>query len=142
MWIFTIDILFQNGLTPLHLCAQEDCVEVAKILVRNGADANAVTKVCINFFLTLLSLRNNDCVIIFLIVFPYQAGYTPLHIASHFGQLNMVRFLLSQKVKIDAATSTGYTSLHQAAQQGNSAIVAVLLDNGASPNSKNNVRRI
>jgi ankyrin repeat protein len=51
----------------------------------------------------------------------------------------MVRFLLSQKVKIDTATSTGYTPLHQAAQQGNSAIVAVLLDNGASPNSKNNV---
>lgn len=30
---------------PLHLCAQEDCVEVAKILVKNGADTNAVTKV-------------------------------------------------------------------------------------------------
>lgn len=51
----------------------------------------------------------------------------------------MVRYLLSQKVKVDCTTSTGYTPLHQAAQQGNSAIVAVLLDNGASPDSKNNV---
>lgn len=51
----------------------------------------------------------------------------------------MVRFLLSQKAKVDTITSTGYTPLHQAAQQGNSAIVAVLLDNGASPETKNNV---
>lgn len=51
----------------------------------------------------------------------------------------MVRFLLSNKTKVDTATSTGYTPLHQAAQQGNSAIVAVLLDNGASPDTKNNV---
>lgn len=68
-----------------------------------------------------------------------QAGYTPLHIASHFGQLNMVRYLLSQKVNVECSTATGYTPLHQAAQQGNSAIVAILLDSGASPDSKNNV---
>lgn len=51
----------------------------------------------------------------------------------------MVRFLLSQKVKVDTTTFTGYTPLHQAAQQGNSAIVDVLLDHGSSPDSKNNV---
>jgi len=35
----------KNGLTPLHLCAQEDKVNVASILVDNNANINATTKV-------------------------------------------------------------------------------------------------
>jgi ankyrin len=35
----------KNGLTPLHLCAQEDRVNVAAILVKNNAEINAQTKV-------------------------------------------------------------------------------------------------
>jgi ankyrin repeat protein len=35
----------QNGLTPLHLCAQEDKVNVAAILVKNGAEVDSTTKV-------------------------------------------------------------------------------------------------
>ncbi len=55
---------FQNGLTPLHLCAQEDCVDVAKILVRNGADANAVTKVSADIFYShYLSFVHNSSLI-------------------------------------------------------------------------------
>lgn len=56
----------KNGLTPMHLCAQNDRVNVASILVKNNANVSQKTK----------------------------EGYTPLHAASHFGQLNMVRFLL------------------------------------------------
>ncbi len=58
----------KNGLSPVHLCAQEDRVNVAAILASNGADLDAETK----------------------------AGYTPLHVASHFGSVAMVRFLLEQ----------------------------------------------
>ena len=39
------DICLQNGLTPLHLCAQEDKVNVAAILVKNGAEVDSTTKV-------------------------------------------------------------------------------------------------
>lgn len=46
----------------MHLCAQEDRVPVAEELHSHGADVNAQT----------------------------NAGYTPLHVACHFGQLNMV----------------------------------------------------
>lgn len=58
----------RNGLAPMHLCAQEDKVQVAQILIKHGAETESVTK----------------------------AGYTPLHVASHFGQSNMVRFLVQQ----------------------------------------------
>lgn len=37
--------LTQSGLTPLHLAAQEDKVNVAEILVINEADVNSQTKV-------------------------------------------------------------------------------------------------
>lgn len=39
-------VFFQNGLTPLHLCAQEDRVNVATVLMKNGAEVDATTKVC------------------------------------------------------------------------------------------------
>jgi len=68
-----------------------------------------------------------------------QAGYTPLHVASHFGQINMVRFLLQHGANVKACTSIGYTPLHQAAQQGHTSIVNLLLENSAPPNSLTNV---
>lgn len=43
----------------MHLCAQEDCVNVATELLTQNADLNFQTK----------------------------AGYTPLHVACHFGSL-------------------------------------------------------
>ena len=63
-----------------------------------------------------------------------QSGYTPLHVASHFGQMNMVRFLLGHRCNVDSVTSQGYTPLHQAAQQGHPMIVSLLLESGAEPN--------
>lgn len=101
----------QNGLTPLHLCSQEDKPNVAAILIKNNAEVDATTK----------------------------AGYTPLHVASHFGQVNTVRFLLEQGADVKKCTSIGYTPLHQAAQQGHATIVQLLLDNGASPNAQTSV---
>lgn len=46
----------------------------------------------------------------------------------------MVRFITArQGVNINATTASGYTPLHQAAQQGHSTIVSHLLDKGANP---------
>ena len=41
------------------------------------------------------------------------AGYTPLHVAAHFGSLNMVKFLLERGVAVDVQNELGYTPLHQ-----------------------------
>lgn len=68
-----------------------------------------------------------------------QAGYTPLHVACHFGQINMVRLLLDEGSKVTSSTAVGYTPLHQAAQQGHCGIINVLLQNGAPPNATTNV---
>ncbi|KAG8328492.1 hypothetical protein J6590_001165 [Homalodisca vitripennis] len=67
-----------------------------------------------------------------------KAGYTPLHVASHFGQLNMVRFLLENGANVDPSTGLGYTPLHQAAQQGHTLIITLLLKHKANPNAVTN----
>ena len=36
---------FQNGLTPLHVCARYNRVEVAKLLLKYRAEINVQTKV-------------------------------------------------------------------------------------------------
>ncbi|XP_064870188.1 ankyrin-3-like, partial [Oncorhynchus nerka] len=61
-------------------------------------------------------------------------GYTPLHVACHYGNVKMVNFLLKNQAKINAKTKNGYTPLHQAAQQGHTHIINLLLQHGASPN--------
>ena len=104
----------QNGLTALHLCAQEDFIRVASILVKNGANVESET----------------------------ETGYRPIHVAAHFGNLSMIRFLLKHNAQIDVRTDQNYTPLHQAAQQGHAHIVSALLEANASHNARTNVSRL
>jgi len=69
----------------MHLCAQEDNVTVAEVLCKYNAAIDPVTK----------------------------AGYTPLHTASHFGQINMVRFLLDRGADVDAVTRVSLSKKNQ-----------------------------
>ena len=73
----------QNGLTPMHLAAQEDKVPVAEVLVKYGSEIDPQTK----------------------------AGYTPLHTACHFGQINMIRFLLEHGAAVNATTKVLFVIL-------------------------------
>jgi len=77
--------------------------------------------------------------ILCLLLYFLQAGYTPLHVASHFGQAAMVRFLLRSGAAVDSSTNAGYTPLHQAAQQGHTLVINLLLESKAKPNAVTNV---
>merc|ERR1712227_1201694 len=51
----------------------------------------------------------------------------------------MVKYLLENEVTVNGQNELGYTPLHQAAQQGHSQIVNLLLETGrASPNTVSN----
>ena len=104
----------KSKISDLSKTLQEDRVEVASVLSSSGADLDSETK----------------------------AGYTPLHVASHFGSANMVKFLLDNDVRVDVQNELGYTPLHQAAQQGHAKIVNLLLEKDASPNFVSNVREL
>lgn len=43
--------LLQNGLTPLHLTARENRIDVAKLLLKHNAPINAQTVVCSDYVL-------------------------------------------------------------------------------------------
>uniref|UniRef100_A0A3Q3WC37 Uncharacterized protein n=1 Tax=Mola mola TaxID=94237 RepID=A0A3Q3WC37_MOLML len=62
--------MLQNGLTPLHLTAQEDRVSAAEVL--QGASVNAKTK----------------------------NGYTPLHQAAQQGNTHIINVLLQHGARI------------------------------------------
>lgn len=89
-----------------------------------------------------------------------QLGYTPLHVACHYGNAKMANFLLQHHARLNGKTKVetqstlakswisahvltpprsapsqnGYTPLHQAAQQGHTHIVNLLLQHGAATN--------
>jgi len=84
----------KNGLTAIHLCAQEDRANVA------GKDKEypvktMSTKTFNLIFTAILSESKADLNSV------TKAGYTPLHVACHFGGVSMVRFLLDHNVKVD-----------------------------------------
>lgn len=71
-----------------------------------------------------------------------ETGYRPIHIAAHFGNLSMIRFLLKHNANIDVRTNHNYTPLHQAAQQGHAHVVTALLEGNASHKAKTKVNNI
>lgn len=74
-------------------------------------------------------------VYVILIFFTNLNRFTPLHVAAHFGQIQMVRFLLENDAKVESVTKDNYTPLHQAAQQGHTLIINLLLKHKANPNA-------
>ncbi|TGL64642.1 ankyrin repeat domain-containing protein [Leptospira sarikeiensis] len=65
-------------------------------------------------------------------------GWTPLHLASHFGRLSIIKYLIEKGADIHAQSksklSIGNTALHSAVASWRADAVALLLENGADPN--------
>lgn len=68
-----------------------------------------------------------------------ETGYRPIHVAAHFGNLSMIRFLLKHGAEIDVSTKQNYTPLHQAAQQGHAHIMSALIEAKASHRTRTSV---
>ena len=100
-----------DGLTALHMAAQEGNIEIVKLLV--GAKANVEAKTRIG-------------------------AYTPLHMAAGAGETLVVRALLDAGASASAVTSTsGVTPLHLAAKAMNGeAAVEALIAKGAPVNAR------
>ncbi|GFS99414.1 hypothetical protein NPIL_346171 [Nephila pilipes] len=95
-----------GGLTSLHIAADNGCLEVVNLLLKNGADINA----------------KND----------KQA--TALHLASLNGHVDVVKTLIMIGAEINARSRDGGTPLHNAVEHGHEKIVEILLEHGAKIN--------
>ena len=105
-----IDINYKNkyGITPLHLAAEHGHIEIAELLIENGANVDA---------------KNNGNV-------------TALHLAAQNGHTGIVSLLIANDVDIDVKISDGRTSLHLAAEHGHLEIAEHLVENGANIDEK------
>ena len=97
-----------DGFTALHLAAFFGHEEAATLLLRHGADANAVAE-------------NSELRV------------APLHSAAAGGHSSVVKLLLEHGADVNARQPGGFTPLHAAAQNGDQESVAALLEHGGDP---------
>jgi ankyrin repeat protein len=98
-----------DGMTALHWAAFRDDLEVAQLLVQNGANAKAVTR---------------------------NGSLTPMFMAAKNGNPRMIDLLLKAGADANIADVNGTTVLMIAATSGNPEAIQALLKNGASVNAQ------
>uniref|UniRef100_A0A8C6LA07 Ankyrin 2a, neuronal n=1 Tax=Nothobranchius furzeri TaxID=105023 RepID=A0A8C6LA07_NOTFU len=103
-------------LPALHIAARKDDTKSAALLLQNDHNADVQSKMMVN--------RTTE------------SGFTPLHIAAHYGNVNVSTLLLNRGAAVDFTARNGITPLHVASKRGNTNMVALLLDRGAQIDAK------
>ena len=129
---------------PLMFCISEDCLDIAKLLLENGANPNQGTAGYDAAFPLYIAVQEGHEEIVDSLLKaganPNQPrannGITPLIIAAQEGYADIVRLLLENGADVNQGIEDGevITPLITAAQQGRADIVILLLENGANPN--------
>ncbi|XP_059193225.1 ankyrin-1a isoform X1 [Centropristis striata] len=109
-------------LPALHIAARNDDTRTAAVLLQNDPNPDVLSKV-----------MRETCPL--SDVSP-QTGFTPLHIAAHYENLNVAQLLLNRGANVNFTPKNGITPLHIAARRGNVIMVRLLLDRGAQIDAK------
>ena len=133
-----------DGNKPLHIASyddEEELVEVAKLLLQNGADPNSINgnkdtpiylaterghaeivNLLIQHGANVNSLNNRYC-------------RTPLHMASRKGHLEITKLLIENGAEVNQPDKDSETPLLLASQRGNIEVAKLLLEKGANVES-------
>ncbi|XP_016347198.1 ankyrin-2-like isoform X10 [Sinocyclocheilus anshuiensis] len=106
-------------LPALHIAARKDDTKSAALLLQNDHNADVQSKMMVN-----RTTENG------------KSGFTPLHIAAHYGNVNVATLLLNRGAAVDFTARNGITPLHVASKRGNTNMIALLLDRGAQIDTK------
>jgi ankyrin repeat protein len=137
-----IDGKDRSGLTPLHIAASMGHPEAAELLIKHGANIEAL-EMDERTPLNLAAYTNQAKVVEILL----HKGANkeakdsinlaaPLHYASLFGYLEVVKLLVESGARLEEKDETGLTPLACAAMKQRSFVVEYLLSKGANPKSK------
>ncbi|XP_072612164.1 ankyrin-3 isoform X6 [Vulpes vulpes] len=117
-----VSLLLENDtkgkvrLPALHIAARKDDTKAAALLLQNDNNADIESKMVVN--------RTTE------------SGFTPLHIAAHYGNINVATLLLNRAAAVDFTARNDITPLHVASKRGNANMVKLLLDRGAKIDAK------
>ncbi|XP_046706828.1 ankyrin-2b isoform X2 [Silurus meridionalis] len=120
-----VSVLLENDtkgkvrLPALHIAARKDDTKSAALLLQNDHNADVQSKMMVN-----RTTENG------------KSGFTPLHIAAHYGNVNVATLLLNRGAAVDFTARNGITPLHVASKRGNANMVRLLLDRGAKIDAK------
>jgi ankyrin repeat protein len=151
-----VDVVDGKENSPLLLACKGGHLEIAKMLVVNGADASAAppswspgdsswTEDSGDTLLLAACRAGNLALVEFLVVKGAYAsstiaqGDTPLLAACQAGSLEIAEFLVVKGADVSAANKLGDTPLLAACQVGNLALATMLLDKGANASAVNTI---
>jgi ankyrin repeat protein len=127
---------FREESTPLHLASRQGHLEVARVLIKHGADAAAQTvdgrtplheaSSWGHMELARLLIENGADA-----AAQDRDGETPLHEVSSWGHVELARLLIEQGVDVAAHTKDGWTPLHRASYAGHIELARLLIERGA-----------
>lgn len=120
-----------DGFTPLHLACFFGQLEAAKVLIINGADANAVSPSRIAVIHSAAASRSADLLKLILSAganpnSQQQAGYTALHEAAMHNSVERARALLDAGADPAITSDAGLTAADMAAKEGGKEVEELL----------------
>ncbi len=128
-----VDRVNKIGRTPLSRAAEDGKTEIAKILLKHGADPNIKQAM---FGLSPLGVaihyKRQDIVEAMMISVKTGSSSSGLIIAAYEGDSEMVQKFLAKKVDLNVQNEAGMTALMVAVDKGHADIVKILLDAGAA----------
>jgi ankyrin len=127
------DLATRDLYTPLHVAVKEGHDDLVTLLLEHGAKLNLKTKK--GFTVLHIAAKYGHVTTMRLLVHAKNVnpdiegtnGLTPLHIATHYNNLDVILVLLENNASPHCVAKNGYTPLHIAAKMNRIDIAKVLL---------------
>ncbi|QMV45717.1 hypothetical protein HC358_00995 [Wolbachia pipientis] len=131
-----VNVICQDGMTPLHYAAKKHNEDIANALIKAGADVNAKDQDGRTPLHWAAIERNKDVASALIkagadVNAKDDYGRIPLHWAINAGSIEVTQILLETKVNVNAQDKNGKAPLHLAAKENHAELVKVLLSNRA-----------
>jgi len=121
----------QAGVSALMQARYENKLEIVALLRKAAGDLDVFEAAALGDAARLRALLANDYD---LVKAQSSDGFTPLHLACFFGQVEAAEILVQQGADANAVSPNRIAVIHSAAASRNAALVKLVLHAGANPN--------